>query len=120
MASDNAPEVKQQKSYKYNSLLRYFLLLISNKDNNLARIQRGGDRGSRHPLKNHKNIGFLSNTGPDPLTKCKANKPSFDDGPKLEIFVSTHQLKKKKRCQVEPPLKKNFLDARMTIPSHSQ
>ena len=27
---------------------------------------RGG-RGSRPPLKNHKNIGFLSITGPDPL-----------------------------------------------------
>ena len=29
----------------------------------------GGDKGSgpSPPLKNHKNIGFLSNTGPDPL-----------------------------------------------------
>ena len=27
----------------------------------------GGDRGSGPPLKNHKNIGFLSNIGPDPL-----------------------------------------------------
>ena len=26
-----------------------------------------GDRGSGPPLKNHKNIGFSSNTGPDPL-----------------------------------------------------
>ena len=34
-----------------------------------ARIQRrGGGRGSGPlPLKNHKDIGFLSNTGPDPL-----------------------------------------------------
>ena len=33
------------------------------------RIQSGGggDRGSGPPLKNHKNIGFLSNAGPDPL-----------------------------------------------------
>ena len=31
-----------------------------------ARIQRG-DRWSGPPLKNHKNIEFLSNTGPDPL-----------------------------------------------------
>ena len=31
-----------------------------------ARIQRG-DRGSRPPLKNNKNIGFPSNTGPDLL-----------------------------------------------------
>ena len=26
-------------------------------------------------LKNHKNIGFLSNTGPDPLKNHKATKP---------------------------------------------
>ena len=40
------------------------------------RIQRGGggggeelsDRGPDHP-ENHKNMGFLSNTGPDPLKK---------------------------------------------------
>ena len=30
-------------------------------------IQRGGDRGSGPSLKNHKNIGSLSNTGPEPL-----------------------------------------------------
>ena len=27
----------------------------------------GGGRGSGPPLKNHKNIGFFRNTGPDPL-----------------------------------------------------
>ena len=32
---------------------------------------RGGDRGSGPPLKNYKNIGFLSNTGPDPLKITK-------------------------------------------------
>ena len=32
----------------------------------------GGDRGSRPPpLENHKSIGFLSNTGPDPLKTTK-------------------------------------------------
>ena len=35
-----------------------------------ARIQRGG-QGVRTPLKNHKNIEFLSNTGPDPLNFSK-------------------------------------------------
>ena len=31
-----------------------------------------GDKESGHPtLKNHKNIGFLSNTGPDPLKITK-------------------------------------------------
>ena len=29
------------------------------------------------PLKNHKNIGFLSNTGPDPLKNHKATTPTF-------------------------------------------
>ena len=33
------------------------------------------------PLKNHQNIGFHSNTGPDPLKKCKATKPTFNVGP---------------------------------------
>ena len=38
--------------------------------------------GGRNPLlKNHKNIGFLSNTGPDPLKNHKAAKPAFNDGP---------------------------------------
>ena len=43
----------------------------------------GGGRGSRPPLKNHKNIGFLSNTGPDPLTNHKATKLAFNVGPSL-------------------------------------
>ena len=38
-----------------------------------GRIRRGGegDRGSGPPLKNHKNIGFLINSGPDPLKISK-------------------------------------------------
>ena len=41
----------------------------------------GGDRGSDTPpppppsLKHHKNLGFLSNTGPDPMKNHKATKP---------------------------------------------
>ena len=35
------------------------------------------------PLKNHKNIGFLSNTGPDPLKNHKATKPAFNVGQSL-------------------------------------
>ena len=40
-----------------------------------GRIQRGG-QGVRTPPppKNHKNIGFLSNTGPDPLKNHKATQ----------------------------------------------
>ena len=47
-----------------------------------GRIQRGGgvDRGSGPSLKNHKNIGFLSNTGLDPLENHKTTKPAFNVG----------------------------------------
>ena len=37
----------------------------------------GGNRGSGAPLKNHKNIGFISNTGLDPLKNHKAIKPAL-------------------------------------------
>ena len=36
-----------------------------------------------YSLKNHKNIGFLSKTGPDPLKKHKATKLVFNVGPSL-------------------------------------
>ena len=35
-------------------------------------------QGSGSPLKNYKNIEFLSNTGPDPLKNHKATKPAFN------------------------------------------
>ena len=44
-------------------------------------IEGGGGQGVRTPLENHKNIGFLSNTGPDPLKNHKATKPAFNVGP---------------------------------------
>ena len=40
----------------------------------------GVDRGP-DPMKNHKNIGFLSNTGRDPMENHKATKPAFNVGP---------------------------------------
>ena len=43
-------------------------------------FQREG-RGSRPPLKNHKNIGSLSNSGPDPLKNHEATKTAFNVGP---------------------------------------
>ena len=47
-----------------------------------GRIQRRGAGGpTPPPLKNHKNIGFPSNTGPDPLKNQKATKPAFNVGP---------------------------------------
>ena len=48
---------------------------------NHTRIQREV-QGIRTPppLKNHKNIGFLSSTGPNPLKNSKATKPAFNVG----------------------------------------
>ena len=42
-------------------------------------IQRGEGGPDPPPLKNHKNIGFLSNTGQDPLKNHKATEPVFND-----------------------------------------
>ena len=44
-----------------------------------TRIQRG-DVGS-DPHEKHQNIGFLINTGPNPLKNHKATKPEFNNGP---------------------------------------
>ena len=47
-----------------------------------VRVQRGGVPGVRTPLlKNNKNKGFLSNSGPDPLKNYEATKPAFNVGP---------------------------------------
>ena len=44
------------------------------------RKSRGGTGGPTSPLENLKNIGFLSNTGPDSLKDHKATKPAFNVG----------------------------------------
>ena len=43
----------------------------------------GGGAGGLDPppLKIHKNIGFLRNTGPDPIENHKATKSAFNVGP---------------------------------------
>ena len=41
----------------------------------------GGDRGMDPHPENDKTIGFLSNTGPDPLKNHKAAKPAFNVAP---------------------------------------
>ena len=38
----------------------------------------GGGRRFEHPLKNHKNIGFLGDTRKNPLKNHKAAKPVFN------------------------------------------
>ena len=43
---------------------------------------RGETGGPISPaMKNHQNIGFLSNTGPDPLKNHKTTRPVFNVGP---------------------------------------
>ena len=80
------------------------------------------------PLKNHKNIGFLRNTGPDPLKYHKATKPAFnvgqssapasetplkfrwqaDDGPFIVVFGSSIPSSTKKIHQIWTPSDKTF------------
>ena len=47
------------------------------------RGSRGGGEGGPDPPPTEKsqNIGFLSNTGPDPLKNHKTTKPAFNVGP---------------------------------------
>ena len=58
-----------------------------------ARIQRGGLGGPDHPppLKIYKNIGFLSNTGLDPLKSHKATKPAFNVGSALAHWQKAYE-----------------------------
>ena len=59
-----------------------FLVINSNKylrqHDNPEGLAGGPDPS---PLKNHKNIGFLSKADPDPLKNHKATKAAFNDGP---------------------------------------
>ena len=79
------------------------------------RIQRGG-QGVRTPLKNHKNIGFLSNTGLDSLKNHKATKSAFNVRP---LFATTIQ---DKDCCVEMKVRikinLNDIISHKTLTSH--
>ena len=57
---------------------RYCVLSLS-KTLYMRRSTDGGDMGSGPPWKI--NIGFLSNTGPDPLENYKATKPAINVRP---------------------------------------
>ena len=48
----------------------------------------GGNMGSGTSLENHSNIGFLSNTGPDPLKNHKAAKPEFNGTPAKRHLIA--------------------------------
>ena len=57
-----------------------------------GRIQRGDAGGPNlppPPLKITKNIGFICDTGPDPLKNHKATKPAFNVGPVIVVFGSS-------------------------------
>ena len=66
----------------------------------MGRSRGGGGAGGpdppphthTHTQNNHKNIGFLSNTGPDPLKNHKATKPSFNVGPSLACQRNAIQM----------------------------
>ena len=52
--------------------------LLLNKADTCADPEGGGAGGPDNPLKNHINIGFLSNTGPDPLKKSQNFQASIE------------------------------------------
>ena len=53
----------------------------------MCETRGGGGQGIRPlPLKNHKNKGFFSNSGPDPLKNHKAAKWRFTGGPMMALF----------------------------------
>ena len=49
--------------------------------NKKLRVPPWGPDPPPPPPENHKNIGFLSNTGPDPIKIHKATKPAFNVRP---------------------------------------
>ena len=87
-------KVKQHSSrdqlepcYKYIFVSLYLMVLMRFR----GRIQRGGAGGPDPHLKNyknHKNIGFLSKTGTNPLKNYKAAKPAFNAGPSAKRHLN--------------------------------
>ena len=92
---------------------------------------KGGRGGFDPPLKNHKNIWSLSNTGQDSLKNHKATKPAFTVGPLSDRQRNTVSLtgrwwpsqgiwilsstKKKKTLSKLDPLWQNFLNPGMKL-----
>ena len=50
---------------------------------------REGDGAGPRPLIYHENIGFLSNTGPDPLKNRLTTRPVFNVGPSSAYLSET-------------------------------
>ena len=50
----------------------------------------GGGTGAPDPPEKSQKLGFLSNTGPDPLKNHKATEPAFNAGPEISTPVKRH------------------------------
>ena len=70
------PGLVMQRYCKTNALSQF----VATKGCFEVQIKRGGGRGAV-PLENHKQIWFLSNTGPDSLKNHKATKLAFNIWP---------------------------------------
>ena len=111
--SDQLVSKKPADMIKRIYQLNYLYIISSPEHKVHAQIQRGG-QGIRTPpsLKNHKNIGFLSKTGPDPLKNHKATKPAFNVG--LSSARQRNAIKMTFRWRVNygplilSPMKKNL------------
>ena len=68
--------VSKRSSRYFKVIFSFFSLFI----NTLCMRGSRGGAGGPDPTENHKNVGFLRNTGPNPL---KITKPAFNIGPSL-------------------------------------
>ena len=89
---------KSQIVYCNIQIMQAWVLVVVNSERPYNAIQAlscadpEGEQGVQtNPLKNHKNIGLLGNTGQDPLENHKATKPAFNVGPSSN---HPHQLNK--------------------------
>ena len=70
-----------QQSVKQFGSRSKLLQRLSADDTSTCADPEGVTRGpDPPPLKNHKNIGFLSNSGPVPLKSYEATEPAFNVG----------------------------------------
>ena len=71
---------------------------------------RGGGQGVRTPLENYKDIGFLRNTGPDPLNKITKSmlghhRPASETPFKCDIcgiWILPPLIKLKTKIKMDP------------------
>ena len=94
----------------------------------LNECPKGGEEVRTSPEK-YKNIGFLSNSGPDPLKNHKATKQAFNVWPSsgrqpnatyihfdpLSLHKKKRNKRKKRTLSEFDPLRQNFLDLRMSL-----